>query len=41
MSMDVKMNAGISRAGSFVVLSMQLRFCIVAPSRVGSREALR
>ena len=35
------MDAGLSRAGSFVMLSMQLRFCIDAPSRVLPREALR
>ena len=35
------MDAGLFRAGSFVMLSIQLRFCIDAPSGVRSREALR
>ena len=32
---------GLSRAGSFVMLSMQSRFCIDAPYRVHAHEALR
>ena len=40
-AVDNKMDAGLSRAGSLVMLSMQLRFCTDAPSRVRSREALR
>ena len=40
-AVDNKIDAGLSRAGSFVMLLMQLRICIDAPSRVRSREALR
>ena len=40
-AVDNKMDAGLYRAGSFFMLSMQLRICVDAPSRVRSREALR
>ena len=33
-AVDNKVDAGLSRAGSLVMSSMQLRFCIDAPSRV-------